>query len=278
MKITEETWKALEAEHLIGKKSIRDIANDNNMPYSTVYYGFKRRGIDITLYKVDKRKYKVNDNYFSSINTEDKAYVLGLLMADGHINKKNEVCLKLKEEDKYVVEYVLRQLSPNKPLFKDSSKKNGKTFHAYKMEVRSDQLCKDLNKLGIYNGKTGNETLPDLTFGLYPHFIRGYFDGDGSISKTNKGPGKSYQIYICCTNKKFLEDTRSLLGFGNIYRESRPTIDMYTFRVNSIGDKVRLIRYMYQDCKSFYMKRKAEKCVNYVNTVLRHCSNVQRNA
>lgn len=278
-KITEEKWKVLETEHLTNKLSIKEIAIKYKMSYTTIYYGFKRLKVPITSYSRDKRRYKVNDEFFKCIDTEDKAYILGILMADGYIHKNNTVCIKLQERDLPTIEYIRDLLCPDKPIFKDVSKINNKRFNSFKLEVCSDILCKDLQFYGIVPRKTGIETFPNLRNDLYCHFIRGYFDGDGSVSKKlNACPSKSYQFYICCTNKLFLEDMKSYLGFGKIYKEKRPTIDMYTYRLTNMYECVSFVKLMYENCKSYCMERKAIQCVDYVNTVLRHYSNVQCNA
>ena len=276
-KLSKETWLILETEHLKNKLSLKEICLKYSMCYTTVYYGFKRLGIPITIYGRDKRLHDINDNYFKHIDSEDKAYILGLLASDGYI-KDHTVCLKLKEEDYDTIEYVRNQLSIMKPIYLDRNNTNGKIFLNYKIEISSEIMCKDLENLGIIKRKTGNERFPELRDDLYCHFVRGYFDGDGSVSKTTKGPAKSYQFYICCTNKQFLLDLQKHLGFGKVYTEKRPTIDMHTFRTTSLFENVSLVKYMYQHCKSHYMKRKAIRCVDYVNIVLRHCSNVQCNA
>ena len=278
-KITEEEWIVLETEHLKNKMSLIDISKKLNINYRTLYYGFKRRNIEITLYDVNRRKYDVNDNFFQSIDTEDKAYILGILLADGYIHKGNTVCIKLKEEDILTIEYIKSMLCPTKPIFNDKSIRGDKVFKAKKLEVCSEQLCKDLKKLGMVPRKTGIEKFPLLREDMYPHFVRGFFDGDGSVSKkSNMGPAKSYQFYICCTNKQFLRDMRNKLNFGKVYTEKRPTVDMHTLKFTNVKECLSLVKYMYQDCKSHYMKRKAIKCIDYANTVLRHNSSVQCNA
>ena len=48
---------------------------------------------------------KINKNFFNKIDTEEKAYFLGFLYADGYNNTdRNSVALSLKEDDKEILE------------------------------------------------------------------------------------------------------------------------------------------------------------------------------
>ena len=65
-----------------------------------------------------KRKYNVNDNFFDNIDTEEKAYVLGFLFADGCIYKKrSQVYIKLNRKDKCILEKINTALCSNFPIF-----------------------------------------------------------------------------------------------------------------------------------------------------------------
>lgn len=269
MIISENRWATLESAHLNDKLPLNEIVVKYNIKYTTLYYGFKRRKVPITLYEVDRRKYSVNDRFFNKIDTENKAYILGLLASDGYLCKGNTVCIKLKEEDRYIVEFVRDCLAPTKPVFLDKNIMRGKTFKSYKVEVCSDELCIALRKLGVVERKTGKEIMPILpSKEMYKHFVRGYFDGDGSISKRKgTGPAKSCQMYICCSSREFLVAMQKQLGFGNIYTEKRSTVDMHTLRFTSVESKLKLYNYMYINC-TVAMKRKFVMYVEYVNTVL----------
>lgn len=66
--------------------------------YNTSYVTFKKRLIEwgfplgkLTVYGGRKRQYNVNDSYFHTIDSEDKAYWLGFLYADGYITEGNKI-------------------------------------------------------------------------------------------------------------------------------------------------------------------------------------------
>ena len=65
----------------------------------------KRRNIPLRTYSENNQKYKRNSHYFDQIDSENKAYYLGLLFADGNnFSKHNAITLSLQEEDGYIVE------------------------------------------------------------------------------------------------------------------------------------------------------------------------------
>ena len=120
-----------------------------------------------------------NEDFFSKIDSEKKAYYLGWIMADGCVSTyANQYCLKLHIgfKDKILIDQFLFEIgSINKTKFKPSNG-NG----SYYVSLTSKKMVCDLIKHGVIERKTGKETIPStIPKLLIPHFIRGYFDGDG---------------------------------------------------------------------------------------------------
>lgn len=131
-------------------------------------------------------KYTYNKHYFEKINTEDKAYFLGLLYADGQINIDGRYLrLSLNETDKSILEDFLTCLNSDYNLhFIDKQSKNLNHSNQYYVQVNGLKICKDLEKLGCGQNKTNLLLFPNkgtIPNNLIRHFIRGYFDGDGSV-------------------------------------------------------------------------------------------------
>jgi len=133
-------------------------------------------------------KYCSDKNYFKVIDTEDKAYLLGFIMADGCIYK-NTLIINISKKDREINEFFKFYLKSNAPI-KDflPNKREGKTDNEIsRLEINSKKLISDLKNLGVGERKTFKTIFPEIPQELYNHFIRGYFDGDGcvSIDKTN---------------------------------------------------------------------------------------------
>ena len=142
------------------------------------------------LFKSKYGKYFVNQDYFSVIDNEWKAYWLGFLYADGSVRKVKKH--KAKEEN--VLGVSLSAVDEDHLLkFKESiqstspiklKKTNYKDYMCVKFTVCNKKIIDDLIDKGCYPRKTfllkppGEEKVPRY---LLRHFIRGFFDGDGCI-------------------------------------------------------------------------------------------------
>lgn len=123
-----------------------------------------------------KPKYNCNVNYFDDIGSNNQAYVLGFIWADGSLSKKSGLSIVIKLEDIEVLRFVKSEFETNIPLkFSKDGKYVG--FH-----VNRTQIYQSLVKLGLGRNKSQNNTpIPNIKQELIPHFLRGFFDGDGSI-------------------------------------------------------------------------------------------------
>lgn len=121
----------------------------------------------------------INKEYFFDIiDTEEKAYYLGWIMADGNIsiyNGQYSLKLHIALVDKQIIDNFLEAIgSSNK-----ASIKTGKN-PSYYVSLTSVHMCNKLIKLGVIPCKSGKEKFPkQIPTDLYRHFIRGFFDGDG---------------------------------------------------------------------------------------------------
>jgi intein-encoded DNA endonuclease-like protein len=125
-----------------------------------------------------KRKYLLNENFFN-IETNEMSYILGLWYADGSISKTHGVLrefnITLKESDKYLLEKIKNLMGTNIPLKKHTKRP------AYALRIFSTVICKQIQNLGGTERKSHNLKIPKISDMFFPSFLRGFFDGDGSI-------------------------------------------------------------------------------------------------
>jgi hypothetical protein len=163
-------------------------------------------------------------------------------MKDG---KSGELKLKLKDTDKGHIEKFLSHLECEKPI--KCGVDNKSKF--CQVSIYSTKIVKKLFDLGCLNNKTQKIRLPNLNDTLMPHFIRGYFDGDGSIYKVKKRHN-SFVVSIC-SNKLFNKDVIQLLGFGKDYIYEN-------FSVVKFSKKVEIINfrdYIYTNAETFLERK-----------------------
>jgi predicted HTH domain antitoxin len=223
----------------------------------------KRRNVKIRNNQSSlQRKYTLNQNYFNTINTEDKAYFLGLLYADGYNNEsRNCVVLSLKEDDLEILEKFNKCLDSNRPI-KAVTYKNENVKLQYRLSISSKQISQDLKDKGCGQAKTFDIKFPDtdiLPKNLKKHFIRGYFDGDGWVGKQSSCIVGT-QLF-CESLKDILKDELNI----NSYIRTRHKERNHNIRMHEIsgGRQLRkFMKWLYDDC-NFYMRRKYEKCLEY---------------
>lgn len=177
----------------------------------------RRRGIEINNNQSQlQRKYTLNESYFDEINTEAKAYFLGLLYADGYNNEeRNCVQISLQEQDREILERFNIELESNKPLsFINKQKYNKNHQNQYRLSIYSEKVSTRIKNLGCPQKKSLILEFPDKNIipeNLLKHFIRGYFDGDGSFGTyLSKGKYKKY-FFVFVGTKNFCEKLQKII-------------------------------------------------------------------
>lgn len=137
--------------------------------------------------KLRKYDYSYADQIFRVIDSEEKAYWLGFLYADGNIDEDcNTLSLALAEEDlSHLDKFRSFMGLSNKKLHKKNKMLNGKNFVSYEFSCTSKVIKSQMISLGCVPKKTYSLEFPSENIVpnyLTSHFVRGYIDGDGSIT------------------------------------------------------------------------------------------------
>jgi len=162
---------ALNKERGLCAKEIADILNIDRRVTSKY---LKEAGVKFSR----NNKANINSNIFNIIDTEEKAYWLGFLYADGYISDNNNLELSLKLSDEEHIKKFKSFLSFEGKIYKDSFR--------VRLCVKDKDICSDLIRLGCTPRKSLTLVFPNhINEDLLPYFIRGYFEGDGYISKVS---------------------------------------------------------------------------------------------
>lgn len=203
----------------------------------------------------NQRKYEVNDYYFST-QTNNSCYLLGFLAADGCVYAKNNVIkLCLSSIDKDFLTCVNREIESNFPIH-DYISKDG--YANSELRISSNQIKKDLAQYNIIPKKTYSFNFPEkIKEEFYLDFIRGYFDGDGTICKA----GNSIRFSICAYNKEILVKIIDIFyKFGipkvNIYQYNDKHLYYFQYSTQSVK-KIYNLLYSQKDC--LCLSRKKDK-------------------
>lgn len=245
------------------------------------------------LYKVSRSKREVRHEFFKNIQTEIQAYILGFFAADGSVDEERKTFrVKLCEEDIDTVNLIAEYISPESRRFHIDSYeikgRNDKTYTGRPQEgidINSSILVTSLNDLGIGYKKTYSDLhIPVISTELIPHFIRGYFDGDGSIigwiaSEKGKTDRFRFKFEICAKSSTILEDIINFFKLHDIKINLNYLTrdDMYRLSTSSKKEVTKIFNLLYSD-SNFYMVRKFNKFNYYVNTEVSQLLIDHRNA
>lgn len=165
------------------KYTYKNLAEHFNTTVSAVSCMLTREGLKGKREHNHFRKYKVDQYFFDEINTEEKAYFLGFLCADGCNHSGNtKVSLSLKEEDLSMVTKLNNLIQPTKPLTYSKRKRGNQ----YILQISNRRISEKLNSLGCVPRKSlildfpTEEQVPEE---FMRHYLRGYFDGNGWLGK-----------------------------------------------------------------------------------------------
>jgi len=139
-----------------------------------------------------KRKYVYNRDFLQNI-TPEISWVLGLLVSDGFVtNNILEGCfgLKLKENDKDCIFKVKKILKFSGPILKTKTtlryKGKEKIYKSRLLKINDIKMVRELEGIGIKENKTLKENFLECIActnneEVISSFIRGIYDGDGSV-------------------------------------------------------------------------------------------------
>lgn len=152
-----------------------------------------------------RAKHKKED--FFSIQSSDMAWLMGFIASDGTIRKDcNGIKISLALKDKEILEKIKEVLELETEV-KEFQTSNG--YDACTLAWTCEQHKKDLAKYNIVPAKTFILTPPiGLNEKYYIDYIRGYFDGDGSINliKNSNGRGNgNIRWQVCSATKEIIE-------------------------------------------------------------------------
>ncbi len=196
---------------------------------------------------------------FEIIDTEEKAYWLGFLYADGSVgSKENKIELGLAEKDlKHIEKFRDFMNITNKISYREKTK-------SYRISFRSEQCKQDLIDKGCVPKKSLILDFPNenqVPKHLIRHFIRGYFDGDGWFTNTRS----CFQIGIIGTENfinGFLNSIENINKDNKIFDVHRKNgAKRYVF--GAYNDVLNFLNWIYKD-SNIYLERKYNSYLDFI--------------
>lgn len=204
-------------------------------------------------------KYSVNEKFFEKW-TPTMAYVLGYLYADGSLENALYLrgkYLRLTSTDKELIDLTRNALSSKHTIVVTPPDSPNRKIR-YLLRIGSHKIYDDLILLGIFPNKSLTMKFPKIAPEFLPHFIRGYFDGDGHVGiAKDKEVFKRMLVVFVSGSQSFLIDLAQemeqvlKLKINKVYKGSKAYRLAY-----STHDSVKIFKYIYQDANWLFLKRK----------------------
>jgi hypothetical protein len=271
-------WPNVYQLHII----LNDYKNNVPLKITATKFGIEQTTLSRMLKSIISKKREgqlknvdIKHNYFSSIDTEEKAYWLGILITDGNIYK-NKISLGMKLSDIDHIKKFKAEIGNKSKLYLRKNQPFVST------EFHSAKMVRDLLKLGITERKSLTIAPPVLKEDLQRHFWRGVIDGDGSLikfsricKKFNKSGTKEYQRYEVAislvgsfgTCSGFLSWANKVLGITKCQKLHKVK-NIYQITYNAIMYVEKLCKILYENSTISLDRKliKSKEIIEFINT------------
>ena len=237
---SEDQLKFIISEYKKGT-SLSALGKDFNVHYGSIRQLLRRNGVT-TL--GNKQGYPRNEHYFSSVNQPEKAYWLGFLYADGCVHKNsNEISLTLKDGE-HLEKFKQAIGAVNHTVGSYIDNRWESKPRMYTFSIKDRQLQTDLIALGCVPAKSLIlNSFPNIPRDFVSHFLRGYFDGDGSIHWLNGT--NNFRLSFVGT-KEFLLEIKKELNLNMTISQNSGNKSFY-LQIAGRQQVPRVLDYLYKD-------------------------------
>lgn len=242
----------------IEKMSVQAVADNYGVCHHTIYNRMKK-------YKIERRcaggannvKYIINKEFFNHGWDPEKAWLFGWFIGDGYyLTNHNGIGFGLACIDEEVLYKFKDVLGSDHPVqhYPSRDKRSGKAYGRSMVSFRSPKLASDIQELSY----------SDLPKECHNHFIRGFFEAEGSVfwdsDKRDKKKGGRIGTNFTNNDKgilNFIFDKlryHSVVDGGGIYQSGN------TYKLKfAKADSIALYRYIYSNHGNLFLKRKIDR-------------------
>ena len=210
-------------------------------------------------------KYKVNEEFFEKWS-RDSAYIIGFIYADGHLENAPHIrgkYIRFTNTDYNLIEKIKKTIGSSHKIVVTPA--IGKKKEKYLLRIGSRKIYDNLAALGLTPRKSLNMRLPIIPRKFLSDFVRGYFDGDGTIAfeNVNNRPYNRLKVIFTSGSKEFLVSlagsikNKDIGKEGDVYNSHRS----YQLLYRSI-DAFNVLKFIYSTVDkndSLYLDRKYRK-------------------
>ena len=229
-------------------KSMTELSDKYKCSVSNISNLLRRRNIKIRSMSKSRRKYKVDETFFDKIDSHEKAQILGFLYADGCNDDKNIISVGIVSKDVDYLKTILNTLKSTHPIKYTKNKK-------YVMfSIRNKELSNKLKLLGCIPRKSLVLKFPLFLDKKYHNsFIRGYFEGDGSVFITKDNQAG----FSICGTKDMCENISKIIeNEVGISISVKTNKSIYCISIRGRNGIEKVMDWLYSNSTKLLMKRK----------------------
>lgn len=263
------------------ERSLTKLGDKYGIKRQIIAKELKNRGYEVINYQ---NRLRVQEDIFDNIDTEEKAYWLGFLYADGNISRdqhKIEMNLSIKDVDHMIKFKEFLKLENEIRIRKNY----GRGDLQCRLSFRNSRIWNNLNDKGCVPCKSLILTFPDISIfsnkNLVYDFIRGYVDGDGCLYICKTRNTIDTEVSLVGT-ENFLNGVKQFLGInGSIRNKSTRNYTNRAYQLRySTANARKVARLLYEN-STIYLDRKYNKFLEFCqieeNSSKRKSSKISRN-
>lgn len=257
MKFKKEVYERIysQIENLIKEgKTATDICKQLQISKSALFRTLNKLNLQIPNHH---NALKFDNTVFDIINTEEKAYWLGFLYADGNVSSTNNVIsITLQYSDISHLEKFNNFIKNKNSVKEGIIRLSNKEYKICKLSVCNKHFKESLIKLGCFPRKSLILEFPNLNIftdkNLVYDFIRGYVDGDGCLTFSKSG---RLELSILGT-KEFLSGILNIFPnkFKSLHKIKRLSTNVY--KISNCGDNADYVTSILYKNANIYLERK----------------------
>jgi hypothetical protein len=264
--IPQEHRDAMVAAYLDGATA-EEAASQFGYSYMACIYALKQRGIKPRGRSEARREYAVDETFFDVISTEEKAYWLGFLTADGEIGD-DHVKLELQEQDAGHLYKFTASLRSNHSIVLRAHTLQGKVHRCAVVWIGSTRLVTALQRLGIGERKSFVVSpCEQVPIDLLPHYWRGVFDGDGFITRRRSRLFGAVQWIVGLVgNREIVSGFETFMQHHTGEEASiKPHARIFILRYHGVALPQAILQVLYRDA-TIFLERKYHLVYDVMNT------------
>lgn len=237
-----------------------------------------QNGIKSRAAKIGVKYLTYNQNFFDEIDSHEKAYWFGFLYADGYVTSGNRWGLELSILDINHMQNLLNAIDANMKI----KIRERNSVKSCLFQIKNTHMVNTLIDKGVIRNKTENLKFPSeliLSKEYYSDFIRGFFDGDGSVcfyynkQKRKDGHIAKYprcSISIVCKSENFIKTMMDVLENAGIpvhyYINKRDNLPL--IHISNPKYLRKFFEYIYYgSCETNRLNRKYERMFEIVSLI-----------